>query len=44
MKHIKTISVQQARIRDELGDILQDFIDIVRAAFSLAFGRAKDVF
>ena len=44
MKHIKTVSVQQANLRDELGDILQDFIDIIRAAFSLAFGRVKDVF
>ena len=44
MKHIKTVSVQKANVRDELGNILQDFIDLVRAAFSLAFGRVKNIF
>ena len=44
MKHIKTVSVQQANLRDELGNILQDFIDVIRAAFNLAFGRVKDIF
>ncbi|MFP4173804.1 MAG: hypothetical protein ACLFV4_12915 [Candidatus Hydrogenedentota bacterium] len=44
MKHVKTVSVQKANLEDDLGDALQDFIDVIRAAFDLFLGSVKRVF